>query len=223
MCRGWKNVRETDDCKLRRLELHNGAYQQIPNVFCEVKSAYKNGYEAPAESVLGHHGSWSELQELMIAATYDTVPAGIMVFIHRLGNLRKLELFSEEGYGLVDWEQLCRSMPLTLTSLRIDVSVDQPQSDIVLDPNGYDSLIGFNRLHRLESLCVGCDWLNDEESDACQLHGDLWLPCLKKLELTLKADRIIACDLSFTGIPDSCSVVCELEVETESAKHRLQG
>ena len=114
-------------------------------------------------------------------------------------------------------------MPLTLTSLDIEVAVDHPQSDTVLDPHGYDTLIGFNRLHHLESLRVDCDWLKHEESDACRLHGDLWLPCLKKLELTLKQDRIIACDLSFTGIPDSCSVVCELEVETESAKLRLQG
>lgn len=107
-------------------------------------------------------------------------------------------------------------MPLYLTTLDIQIKVLEP--DAVIDQ--HDTLDVFNRFYQLESLKVICVYLDDY--GAGELHGDSELPCLQKLELSMRDATVIAHDLSFSKIPDSCSVICDLEVETDSAKHKLQ-
>ena len=175
--------------------------------------------------VLEKHTRCYATEELVISdeRRYGEIPLDVMRVIRCLFGLHKLRLYGEEGYGLCDYGQLCKSMPLCLTALDITIAVSQPQSDIADPPDGHDTLEVFNGLRRLELLKVGCTWLKHEESDACRLLGDLELPYLQTLELCITDAKVVACDLSFTKIPYSCSVVCGLEVETESAKHRLQA
>ncbi len=216
VCEGWNKVRYLGDLKLKRFDLGDDKVEQTPTVFCRVTPTYRNvTYATAVADVLQRHGSYLTEELVISDRGMEEISLDIREQIQGLYGLRNLRLYAG-GYGLIDYAQLCIIMPLSLTTLEIEIKVAEPPSPM----DG--SLDVFNRLHRLESLSVSCTYA--KYCGACRLPGDLELPCLQKLELSVtRRASIIACDLSFSKIPDSCSVICELEVETESAKHRLQA
>lgn len=162
--------------------------------------------------VLKKHGS--PALHLLDLSDYQTeIPVEVMAQVQGFFGLRTLSL-QTEGFGLDDYGKLCQFMPLGLTSLYMDINVS--------DTDGHNTLDVFNRLQQLVSLTLSCHWIQYDEGDAGCILGDLDLPCLQKLEVlrSFSCERVVARDLSFAKIPVTCSVVCEIELEVESAKSR---
>lgn len=218
VCKAWHNVISPEGCGPVHMDIGYDAYPE------EMKFDAKVPNERPfVQKMLEDHAS-SILESLCLCLEYEDIDQHLPL----LSQCHALKWMAARSSALTNWHAL-DNIAASLQYLEVDtLHMDVYGIGGAEGPTSEYNLVVFNQFHCLEELklqfaqvqCMGDGWRNNV---VFPILGDLHLPCLTSLDLTDThlGNKLVAPELTFTGIPEACCIQCNFVLPQTVASKRL--